>query len=97
MKDIQECRAELDAIDRQLVALFEQRMRVSRNVAAYKHAHNIDILDAAREQEVLNSRAALTKNEALKPAVNELFTEIMRLSRQEQSRYLDALTPPAHV
>ena len=37
MKDLTQCRAELDAIDSQLVALFEERMRVARDIALYKH------------------------------------------------------------
>ena len=92
MKDITQCRQELDAIDALLVRLFDERMRISRDVAAYKHEHHMDILDAAREQDVLLSRTNMMSDDALKQPVMELFKEIMRLSRQEQRRYLDALT-----
>ena len=97
MKDLSSCRAEIDAIDRQLVALFEQRMHVARDVAGYKHAHHMDILDASREQAVLLSRADMTAEEPLKASVVELFRELMRLSRQEQRRYLDTLTQTQRV
>ncbi len=92
MKDLSQCRAELDAIDKQIVALFEQRMMVARDVAAYKHAHHMDILDAAREQAVLLDRAEQVHDEALKQPAMDLFHKLMRLSRQEQRRYLDALS-----
>ena len=92
MKDLTQCRAELDAIDSQLVALFEQRMRVSREVALYKHAHRLNILDASREDAVLQSRAAQATDDALRQPVVTLFREIMRLSREEQRRVLDAMT-----
>ena len=49
MKDLSQCRTEIDAIDAQLVALFEQRMRVSRDVALCKAEKHMDILDASRE------------------------------------------------
>ena len=91
MKTLDQCRAELDVIDAQLVSLFEKRMQVARDVAQYKHAHNLSILDSSRESAVLESRAALLQEEALKKPLTDLFCEIMRLSREEQKRYLDAL------
>lgn len=91
MKDITLCRAELDEIDTQLVALFERRMRVSRDVALYKHENHLDILDASREQQVLSSRAAQVRDDGCRRSVTELFKEILRLSREEQARCLDAL------
>ena len=91
MKDLTQCRAELDALDAQLVALFEKRMQIARDVALYKHEHNINILDTSRENQVLESRAAMLQEEALKKPLTELFKEIMRLSREEQGRCLDTL------
>ena len=32
MRDLQQCRAEIDRLDRQIVALFEERMAVCREV-----------------------------------------------------------------
>ena len=91
MKTLDQCRAELDAIDAQLVSLFEKRMQIARDVAQYKHAHNLNILDASRESAVLESRAAMLQDETLKKPLQDLFREIMRFSREEQKRYLDAL------
>ena len=99
MKTLEQCRAELDVIDAQLVSLFEKRMHVVRDVAQYKQAHGMNILDSSRESVVLESRAALLQEEALKMPLKDLFRELMRLSRQEQKRYLDALSaaqPAAH-
>ena len=92
MKDLSQCRAEIDAIDMQIVSLFEKRMQAARDVAAYKHAHQMNILDISREQAVLQSRAALAKDEALRPTVIELFKTLMALSREEQRKYLDSLS-----
>lgn len=97
MKDLSQCRAELDAIDRQLVALFEERMRVSRDVALYKHHNRMNILDASREDAVLQSRAAQVHEEALRQPTIELFREIMRLSREEQRRVIDAATTAQNI
>ena len=97
MKDLNQCRAELDVIDAQLVSLFEKRMQVVRDVALYKHANNINILDASRENAVLESRAAQLKEDVLKKPLTELFREMMRLSREEQRRYLDTLNTTQSV
>lgn len=91
MKDLSQCRAEIDAIDSQLAELFVRRMHVARDVAVCKHAQHLDILDAAREQDVLLSRAEMIDEEPLKAGAVELFRELMRLSRQEQRRILDTL------
>lgn len=91
MKDLTHARAEIDAIDRQIAALFESRMRVARDIAEYKHAHRMDILDAAREEAVLRARADWMQDERLKNSAVSLFREIMRLSREEQRRHLDTL------
>lgn len=97
MKDISQCREEIDAIDRQLVALFEQRMRVSRDVAAYKYANHKEILDAAREEIVLRSRAALVQEELLRQPAMQFFRDLMRLSREEQYRFLSAMEVPSVI
>lgn len=91
MKDILQCRQELDVIDAQLVWLFEKRMQVAREAAAYKLENHLKILDTTREQEILENRAAQIQDPMLKQPVKDLFREILRLSRQEQKRHLDQM------
>ncbi len=88
--DLTESRKRIDAIDRELVRLFEERMEVSRDVARYKQLHHLEVLNTAREEAVLKSRAELAKDPYLKESVVSFFTEIMRLSRQEQYRFLES-------
>ena len=88
MNELQALRAELDQLDREIVALFERRMRVAREVAAYKLAHDLPVLDRAREAQVLSSREAMLADPALAPAARQLFETLMALSRQEQEAYL---------
>ena len=89
MKDLQETRKALDAVDRQIVALFEERMILARDVAAYKIAHGLPVLDRSREEQVLDSRCAMLADGHWSPAVRVLFEQIMALSRQEQQRLLE--------
>ena len=89
MKDLKVLRAEIDVIDRQLVALFEQRMAVTEQVGRYKLAHGIPVLDRGREEQVLAGKVALLENKALLEDVTDLFEAIMAISRRQQQKLLD--------
>ena len=81
-------RQEIDAIDSQLVALFRQRMDVTRRVGEYKMANGIPVLDQERERQVLQNKAELA-GEELRPAVIKLFQTIMAISRRQQRDLAD--------
>ena len=88
MKTLEESRAALDAVDREIVRLFEQRMAISRDVAAYKIANGLPVLDRSREEQVLASRAAMLTDPEWEGSVRALFEGIMALSRAEQEKLL---------
>ena len=90
MADLTELRGELDAIDREMVALFERRMAVAREVAAYKLANGLPVLDASREAQVIASRQGYLTEERLREDVARLFETVMALSREEQRRVMEA-------
>ncbi len=89
MKDLQETRRALDAVDRQIVALFEERMNLARDVAEYKIARGLPVLDRSREEQVLESRCALLQDAYWAPALRELYEQIMALSRAEQQKMVE--------
>ncbi|MCI5588192.1 MAG: chorismate mutase, partial [Lachnospiraceae bacterium] len=86
--DLKESRAKIDEIDKEIVRLFEERMDVATDVAAYKRSTGKKVLDPAREEEKINSLTALTDNEFNKMAVEELFRQIMSISRKYQYKVL---------
>lgn len=65
MRDLREIRQELDQVDREMVRLFEKRMNLALEVAQYKTAHGMPVLDASREEQVLASRAAMLQSPRL--------------------------------
>lgn len=81
-------RAELDEVDRTLVAAFEKRMALSQEVARCKLRRGLPVLDQSREAQVLASRAAMAQDAHWAESVRALYREIMRLSRAEQERML---------
>ena len=92
-----EMREAIDRIDEEIVRLFEARMEQSRRIARYKQAHHMKVLDAGREEAVLNSRAAMVRDPLLAPAARELFTCIMAISREAQHTLMDSGRPAAET
>ncbi len=86
--DLSELREQIDVIDAQIVALYEQRMDVCRQVAEYKINTGKKVFDRQRESEKLAKVAALTHNEFNSQGVKELFEQIMSMSRKLQYQLL---------
>lgn len=86
--DLQECRDMLDAVDRQLVELFEERMKICGEVAEYKIRAGRDVYDSVREQEKISAVKALVHGDFNGLAVEELFRQMMTISRRYQYQLL---------
>lgn len=88
MEDLSKLRQDIDRIDRQIVELFEERMGVSRQVAEYKIANGKKVLDRARELEKLETLGNLTDDSFNRHGIQELFQQIMAMSRKLQYQLL---------
>ena len=62
MQDLVKLRDEIDIIDDQIVRLFEQRMVVSGQVAAYKRSVGKPVLDKEREKSKIEKVVSKTSN-----------------------------------
>ncbi|WP_018658923.1 chorismate mutase [Allofustis seminis] len=81
-------RAMIDQIDKEMVALFEERMNVVTSVAHKKEAAGLPILDSSREQQVLEKVVSYLQNEAYSPYLREFYTALMATSRQYQADHI---------
>lgn len=79
-------RQKIDAIDRQMVALFEERMAVVEEIIAIKQANQFPILDQGREDAVIAKVQSYLKRPEFSEDIATLYTDIMRLSREFQSK-----------
>ena len=86
--DLQECRTELDQIDEQIVKLFEERMGICSSVAEYKIAAGKPVYDGERERQKLSAVSSMAHGDYNQTAVQELFTQIMTISRRYQYRLM---------
>lgn len=86
MSQLDEYRAQLDAVDGGLTQLFLRRMEITGRIGEYKRSVGAPVLDAQREQQVIASRSALAATPADRAAVARLFEAIMTLSRHQQRK-----------
>ena len=82
--DLDELRKEIDAVDRQIVELFEKRMEISEHIAAFKRKEGIPVQDKAREQEKIKQVQSMTHTSFNRQHIEELYTLLIALSRKLQ-------------
>ena len=71
--DLQEIRKELDVIDRQIVDLYEKRMKLCGDVAEYKISVGKPVYDGEREKQKLEAVRQMA-GEEYRQGASELFT-----------------------
>ncbi|MDE5940067.1 MAG: prephenate dehydratase [Lachnospiraceae bacterium] len=86
--DLLELREQLDGIDGKIVALYEERMAISSQVADYKIETGKKVFDREREEEKLKKVRSLTHDPFNAHGVQELFEQIMSMSRKLQYKKL---------
>lgn len=85
MDKLDEYRQNIDKIDKEMVRLFEERMKNARNIGEYKQKHNLPVLNAGREKVVIEKAAANLTDKKLVPYAEDFFENMMRISRKYQA------------
>lgn len=91
MTELEKARQEINGIDKEMARLFAERMKAVRVVAEYKKLHGLQILDAAREAEVLKQNSKLIEDESLKPYFVSFLQSNMEISKSYQHRLLEGM------
>lgn len=80
---LKELRKKIDAVDTEILRLFEARQELSEQVGICKREEGLPVLDETRQAEKLAElcEKAAPQNRA---AAEQLFTELMALSRTRQ-------------
>ncbi len=90
VRDIKEIRGEIDTTDNEILDLFLKRMELAREVAEYKNANGLPILNKAREREIL---ADVTKKSGDKNLyAHRFFSLMMDLSKAYQGEFIPPMT-----
>ncbi len=77
-------RDKIDAIDKQIVSLYTERMEVCKEVAEFKIETGKKVFDKVREAEKIEKVKGMVDSDFHKHAVQELFEQIMSISRKMQ-------------
>lgn len=85
--DLADHRQGIDRIDRQLLELFQQRLKIAGEIAAYKRGHDLPVLDSKREEQKLRAVWESAEGE-LADYCEELFRQMMAVSRAYQEDLL---------
>ncbi len=85
-------RDEISGLDRQMAELFDRRMQITRDVALYKAGHSMPVFDREREEQVIERvlNAFPNRDEEFHNALRIFFQTIMDLSKENQSRWIQA-------
>ena len=83
--ELKDYRTQIDAVDDEIVRLFQQRMDLAANIAAFKKENGLPILQTAREREKL---AAVTgkAREDMRSYLRVLYSLLFELSRTYQEK-----------
>lgn len=84
--ELSDIRAQIDAVDDQLLELFLQRMALAEEVGRYKKEHGLPILNSQREQAILDQVTARAGAHA--PYARRLFSTLFELARDRQAEIL---------
>lgn len=82
-------RAEIDALDRDLLRLLNDRARLAVRVGESKRAEGLSVEDRAREREVIQNVCEANKGPLDERAITRLFRCIIRESRLVESREIE--------
>ena len=78
-------RDEIDLMDKKLVELIEKRLEICLKIGQYKKERNMCILNAEREQQVLQKNLDRIKDSTYESYIKEILKSIMDESKKLQS------------
>ena len=88
MNELENLRERIDTIDKELIALFEERMNVVNDIAEYKINNNLPILNQNREDIVISKVKAIVKNKDYTDSAINFIKDIMEISKKFQQKLI---------
>jgi len=86
---VQAARERISAVDRELVALLNERLGLVRELHAYKRAQGYPMVDPGREQRLLDGLVAENPGPLSDAELRALWAGLLALLTREAARLLD--------
>ena len=83
--DLSDWRARIDEVDRNIVALINQRLEYALEIGEIKRAQGLEVVDEQREIELLQSLRDYNQGPMGEQAVDDIFTRIIAEARLLES------------
>lgn len=88
MNELENLRERIDAIDKEMIALFEKRMDVVADIAAYKIKNDLPVLNQGREDTVVSKVKSIVKNKDYTGSATDFIKEVMEISKKFQQKLI---------
>ena len=88
MNELENLREKIDAIDKEMIALFEKRMDIVADIATYKIKNNLPVLNQNREDIVVSKVKSTVKNKDYADSAADLIKDIMEISKKFQQKLI---------
>ena len=85
--DLNDLRCKIDAVDDELVRLFQERMHIASEIAAYKKENHLPSQDVQRERDKISDLIQKSE-EDFKSYTSVLYSLLFELSRSYQDKFL---------
>lgn len=89
MNQLEEARKTINQIDEEMAKLFEQRMQAVENVVSYKMANQMPVLDASRENQLIEKNLSYLKEEKYKESYLRWFQRMLEVSKDYQKTIIN--------
>ena len=93
MNELENLREKIDTIDREMIDLFEKRMDIVANIAAYKIKNNLPVLNQGREDIVISKVKSIIKNNDYTDSAAAFIKEVMEISKDLQQKIIHQENP----
>ncbi len=89
MNELEQARLIINEADLAITQQWEKRMKAVKDVIHYKMEHNLPVLDASREAEVIERNVMMIQDEQLKPYYVEMLKMMMEISKKYQKEIME--------
>ena len=83
-QDLNVCRLKMNELDERILGLLAERQETAKKIGYIKQASGLEIIDTAREQEVLRSLESKASDHLSPRAIRAIYSEIISASRAVQ-------------
>ena len=91
MDQLEEARSIINEVDAEMARLFVRRMEAVGQVAAFKRAHGIPVLDTVREEQVIRRGSERVEDDELRAYYVNFIRSNMEISRSYQHKLLEGM------